>query len=450
MERVLPKTLDYTDVLPLAVESKARRRTFFPTNGATFTSNGANVIRIDLSADALLDTQHSYLRFNFTQGAGQTGGFDFAGGHSFIRRLRIEQSGTVLEDIQSYNRLMGAVVLPCQSGRDHKATRTLTEGIRADGHRDGGLQVAVANTAADNATTLRNIGLINSPDDLIAAGGAYTFCIPLTSGLLNCDKLVPLMLMSAPLTIEIELANETQALVQSGGPIAYTISDVRYVANLVEVGGDVAPQLRMLQEVSGGVLTLAGQTYRHFTGAIAAATDNVINVPARCKSIKSIFFASQGAGADANTTYDIGTGGHMNLNEYQIKIGSVVYPPTPVRCNGMIVGATSEPLMELEKSWGNVGSRAGLGENTNISNFYSQESARATTNAAYRFAPFGLDMEAFQRVAIESGVNTADRSLPISLILQHNPAATASNLDVFVLADALFYVNQDGSMSVSV
>ena len=141
----------------------------------------------------------------------------------------------------------------------------------------------------------------------------------------------------------------------------------------------------------------------------------------------------------------------MNLNEYQIKIGSVVYPPTPVRCNGMIVGATSEPLMELEKAWGNVGSRAGLGENTNISNFYSVESARAGTNAVYRFSPFGLDMEAFQRVAIESGVNTADRSLPITLELTHGgAAAVASNLDVYVLADALFYINADGSMSVSV
>ena len=450
MERVLPKTLDYTDVLPLAVESKARRRTFFPTNGATFVSDGANIIRIDLSADALLDTQHSYLRFTYTGPAGNNSAIDFAGGHSFIRRLRIEQSGTVLEDIQSYNRLMGAIVLPCQSGYDHKATRTLTEAIKGDGAQDGAIQVATVNTAADGASTLRNIGLGNNFQTQFGNGANYTFCIPLTSGLLNCEKLVPLMLMSAPLTVEIELANEVQAIVQNGAATSYQISDVRYVANLVEVGADVSQQLRMLQEVSGGVLTLAGQTYRHFTGAIAAATDNVINVPARCKSIKSIFFASQGAGADANTTYDIGTGGHMNLNEYQIKIGSVVYPPTPVRCNGMIVGATSEPLMELEKSWGNVGSRAGLGENTNISNFYSQESARATTNAAYRFAPFGLDMEAFQRVAIESGVNTADRSLPISLILQHNPAATASNLDVFVLADALFYVNQDGSMSVSV
>ena len=168
VERVLPKTLDYTDVLPLAVESKSRRRTFFPTNGATFQSDAANIIRIDLSADALLDTQHSYLVFTFTQGNGQTCGFDYAGGHAFIKRLRIEQSGTVLEDIQNYNVLMGAIVLPCQSTAEHKKTRTLTEGIRGDGARAGGLQAAIAATAADAASTRRNTGISNNPDDLIA------------------------------------------------------------------------------------------------------------------------------------------------------------------------------------------------------------------------------------------------------------------------------------------
>ena len=111
MERVLPKTLDYTDVLPLAVESRSRRRTFFPVNGSTFNSGGANIIRIDLSADALLDTQHSYLRFDFTPNT-RSCGFDTAGGHAFIRRIRVEQSGTILEDINAYNRLMGGVVLP--------------------------------------------------------------------------------------------------------------------------------------------------------------------------------------------------------------------------------------------------------------------------------------------------------------------------------------------------
>ena len=95
MERVLPKTIDYGDVLPLAVESRSRRRTFFPVNGQEFSSAGANIIRIDLSADALLDTQHSYLRFNVK--ASQTAGMDFSGGHGFIRRLRIQQSGQLLK-----------------------------------------------------------------------------------------------------------------------------------------------------------------------------------------------------------------------------------------------------------------------------------------------------------------------------------------------------------------
>ena len=150
MERVLPKTLDYTDVLPLAVESRARRRTFFPVNGQTFSSDGANIIRIDLSADALLDTQHSYLRFTWTNTNGLIGGASAswgpAGGHSFIRRLRIEQSGTVLEDINSYNRLMGAIVLPCQSTNEHRAERSITEGILGFGNKTDG-------TAGDDFVT---------------------------------------------------------------------------------------------------------------------------------------------------------------------------------------------------------------------------------------------------------------------------------------------------------
>ena len=110
MERVLPKTLDYTDVLPLAVESRSRRRTFFPINGQSFNSDGANIIRIDLSADALLDTQHSYLRFTATINT-NSATWGTAGGHSFIRRLRVEQSGTILE---SQRNIAPILYLPCK------------------------------------------------------------------------------------------------------------------------------------------------------------------------------------------------------------------------------------------------------------------------------------------------------------------------------------------------
>jgi hypothetical protein len=72
------------------------------------------------------------------------------------------------------------------------------------------------------------------------------------------------------------------------------------------------------------------------------------------------------------------------------------------------------------------------------------------SDTEYRFSPFGLDLEAFQRVAIESGVNTADLALPMSLVLDTATLSSSQIVDCFVLADALFYINADGSMSVSV
>ena len=460
MERVLPKTLDYTDVLPLAVESRSRRRTFFPINGATFTSNGANIIRIDLSADALLDTQHSYLRFTFTANT-RSAGIDYSGGHSFIRRLRVEQSGVVLEDINSYNRLMGAVVLPCQSSDEHHKERTITEGVRGLSQTSAGMlgtNLAMVTTPQGG---LQGSQITNNSSGQIGVDATYDFCIPLNSGILNNEKLIPLMLMSAPLTIEIELADAVSACTWgTDNTGTYEISNVRYVANLVEVGGDVAQQLRMVQEMSGGVLTLAGQTYRHFTGQATATTgDQIINVPARVKSMKSLFFVNQGLlTGSARGSYSVSTGTNNSLNEFQLKIGSVTYPPTPVRCGfGDGAPATIQPrraecLMELAKAWGNVGSSKGLGQ-LNWQNYMNVVSAQATSadiGSAMVFGPCGLDLEAFQRVAIESGVNTADRSLPISLVLNFAVLPAVQTYDVFVLADALFYINGDGSMSVSV
>ena len=233
MERVLPKTLDYTDVLPLAVESRSRRRTFFPINGQTFSSGGANIIRIDLSADALLDTQHSYLRFTFTART-RSCGIDFAGGHSFIRRLRIEQSGVVLEDINSYNRLMGGIVLPCQSGAEHHNERTLTEAVRGHGQTSTAMSIAIADLVANRVSAELTQGQLNNENDQIGIGESYDFCIPLNSGILNNEKLIPLMLMSAPLTIEIELASSVQACVwHTDATGTYDISNVRYIANLI-------------------------------------------------------------------------------------------------------------------------------------------------------------------------------------------------------------------------
>tara|TARA_R110000787_G_scaffold87545_1_gene186517 strand:+ start:56 stop:1492 length:1437 start_codon:yes stop_codon:yes gene_type:complete len=473
--RSLPSTVDYSRVLPLAVESRSRRRTFFPNNGQNFSSDGNNIIRIDVSASAFLDPKHSYLRFNWTNNTGQTCGLDFGGGHGFIRRLRIEQAGNVLSDCQNYNKLMSAIILPSQGGVDNLAHRSVTEGVRFC--NDGG--VGNSNITAPNGEVSGCItnGATNSdvqiPAIALGVGGtSYTFTIPLLNGLLGTtqSKMVPLQLLgSSPLTIEIELAPALDIGVYAAGigAAGYDVSDIRYVASLIEVGPEVDAQLRMVQEASGGRLVLNGVDYTHFAGNIAANSvgPQVINVPARRKSLKSLFFvgSSQQYGGAQSTMYNLSHGGNFNMNEYHMKIGSMVHPPTPIQANlSTAVLATtgrSEAFSELAKCWGTLGSINGTGIlsrtnyatlNCNVASIPQPGAPGAAMNT-HRFAPFGIDLESWSRgVNLESGVNTADRSLPISLIVNIGVAAVeAINVDCYVSFDSLYYIDSVGNISVS-
>jgi hypothetical protein len=472
---VLPSNVDYTKVLPLAVESRSRRRTFFPVNGQAFTSDGNNIIRIDLSAQAFLDPKHSYLRFRFTNNSGLAMGFDFGGGHNFIERLRIEQAGNVLTDCNAYNKLMAGIILPCQGGMDSVAHRSLTEGQRFANDGTNGTSMAPSPTGEVTGAS------VNTPansSELIAAGASYTFCIPLMNGLIGTtqEKMLPLQLLgSSPITIEIQLAPMLDIGVFNGGnPAAgtsYGISDVRYIAQLVEVGPEVDANLRMVQELSGGKLVLNGVDYTHFNGNIPAGVsgNQVVNVPARRKSIKSMFFvgasknyaAAYGVGAHA-ACYNLSFGGHFNMVNYQLKIGSVLYPPTPVDCGFGVAALTAltraEAVSELAKSLGTLGSSHGTGSLSTINTYTTdcdvanlvQPAAAAAATNSFRFSPFSIDMEAFQRTAIESGVNTADQSLPISLIINVGAAMVDSvNIDAYVSYDSLFFIDETGSIRVS-
>ena len=480
MERVLPSNVDYTKILPLAVESRSRRRSFFPTNGQTFTSDGNNIIRIDVSASAFLDPKHSYLRFRMVNTTAQTLGFDFGGGHGFIRRLRIEQAGNVLSDVNHYNKLMSAIVLPCQGGVDSVAHRSITEGQRFSNARAVGTSTAPTPAPDMSGAVVNTPVNSNALVDTLANNGQYTFSIPLMNGLLGTtqDKMVPLqMLGSSPLTIEIELADGLDIGAYGGAVAAptYRIEDVRYIASLVEVGPEVDAQLRMVQEVSGGKLVLNGVDYTHFNGTIGAgATGNqVINVPARRKSLKSLFFvgASQqyvaGAGAGNHSqSYNLSYGGTMTLIDYQIKIGSVVYPPTPVDCrfqglNNSSAFSRGEALSELAKCWGSVSSAHGVGSLSTINYqldqgnvaLIPQDPGAGVGVPSYRFAPYAMDLESFQRTALESGVNTSDRSLPISLILNVGGGAAVANeqfnIDAYVAYDSLYFIDSIGNVRVS-
>jgi len=474
----VPNSIDYGAILPMAVESRVRRRGFVPSNGASFVSSGNNIIEIPVSASAFLDTKHSFLRFSFVNTTGQTFGVDFGGGHGFINRLRILQGGSVLSDCREYGRLMSSIILPCQGDESSLSTRSIKEGQRyANSAVAGGTGVlAVAAPAEITGACVNTPTNANDSTAAAALGSAYTFSIPLMNGLLGTtqDKLVPLFLLnSSPIVIEITLEQSLNVGVWAGVPVGYTINDVRYMASLVETGPAVEEQIRMVQGASGGRLVLNGVDYTHHVGNIAANVRGrvALPIPVRKKSIKSVLFVggsqtfAGGAGAQ-NNRFNLSFGGHMNVVEYQLSVGSRRVPEIPIRFDANGLGATRNKAVyfsELSKCFGETGSAHGLGVMSRINNSNTAgttasmqvPSAGGAALQTHRFCPFGIDTEAFQPDgkgggALESGIDTATDSKPLALNLDIG-AAILENLvvDMYVVHDSIYFIDSVGALRVA-
>lgn len=478
----VPKSIDYTSILPMAVESRVRRRGFVPSNGASFVSNQNNIIEIPVSASAFLDTKHSFLRMNFLNTTGTSFGVDFGGGSGLINRLRILQGGTVLSDCREYGRLMSAIILPCQSTESSLATRSIREGQRYANGTTGALPATgVTGVATAAEISGAAINAPTNPNDstcLAAAGSNYVFSMPLTNGLLGTtqDKLIPLFLLnSAPIVIEITLAPALDVGTYGAAPAGYTINDVRYMASLVETGPAVEDQIRMVQQESGGRLVLNGVDFAHHTGNIPANTIGRVSlpIPVRKKSIKSVLFvgASQtyagGAGAQINR-YNLSYGGMLQLSEYQLSFGSRRIPEIPIGSQfpgGGQLFFKAQYFEELAKCFGSTKSAHGLGvlARVNNSNFSGTTAGMAQPSAAggagpmftLHFCPFGIDCEAFQPDgkgggALESGIDTASSSTPLELNLDIGQAMLeAMVVDMYAVHDSLYFIDQVGNIRVA-
>jgi len=434
---------------------------------------------------------------------------------AWIQRLRIESGGVVIEDINEYSRLYAMLVLQqcpesyvfnnlsnqglyrhlpsgClqpQTGADVVAFTCSTQSIAGStlGTDDttaaansgvsalselmypmsvqgylrsqrADLDAGQSAAAVDNQPEAIAISSINGYLK-IASTGSRTQCFPLVSGFLNMDKYIPLVMMNAGFTLEMTLCDANRIGMtfveaenaNTGAPVSsvWSVGSIKYVAHLIDLDRSFYDRLRAVMESSGGVLQLAGQTYRHFVGELPVGTGpHTITLPARVKSVKSIFgtfIDSTQMGSSSN--YDTSVFQHAFLSKYRFEIGSVRYPQTDVDA------ATVQNEVELQKAWGRLGD---YNHQQAYSNKHTQNAQLARDGLTYQKGllsayTIGYDFEAFQRVALEAGINTADRSLPINFICEKSGATTnTTRADFFVLTDAIYYINLDGTVSVSI
>ena len=493
MERSMPKSIDYQDVLPVAVPAVQRRRKFFPVNGTSFGPDGTNEIRIPISSqNSMLDAQNSFVEMTVVnQGGGATFGIDIGGGHTFFDEVRLEQGGRVLSRIQEYNRLHCGILAPVQDHSDGRITQSITE--QTNGLRSGaGLAAGAIAPAAPGGGGDVYSDSVHATNTFVGAADSVTFTFRPTQGLFDQDKLVPLPLVSpaAPMELVLRLTDVDNIGVWSAPPIdnAYIVSRISYVASLIEVGSDVVQQVKQIQAMSGGQLVLSGTDIEHTSGdlPIATAGEVPIRCPIRKKSVQSLLFNMQSndytngaAGLAANNVFNLSFAGSANMDTYQLKVGSVVYPPQPVNCWGSTAAAgaefrRSECAMELAKAFGALGFTTPTGYLSTLTYGTTQDVAFAAglapaltdgdngdgaggsvapaSGTSITATPFGLDLQSFQHEAIESGVNSEKMALETNLVLNISNATSgieAKTVHMFLLFDQHYMFGADGMITSS-
>ena len=475
-----PKTLRYEHDggLPVAIEAKSNRRAYVPNNGSNFSPG--QTIRINLNSSSFIDFSHSYLQFKFfnkTDGVtDRSVGLDM--GCPFFSRLQIMSGGQELEDISEYSRLY-AILESIQGSRLNADEHSLTEHenftpnaaalpVRATADAtsafdDAGAAKATAHTlinAQINAAVDGANPYVHPPNTNIAHNNSRVFNVPLVSAIFNIEKYFPLLLTQQGIDIYLTLNSAADIGAWSGAVAAnqWEISEVKYVAHEVNLDDMFTNQMKMSIQATGGVLSLASTTYKHYLvnqskANIGSATHNVST---QVKSLKGLIVRPQNNALTGDIDrFAISTGQSMGINEIQFKVGSVMYPQEAIKFSADNAG---EMYNEIRKCFGTIGSY-------NHGTMLNKTTFTPTVDAAASYTPghgeprqlfvAAYGFETFAKSATESGLNTSDRSLPVSFTVKTAAVGGGVNdlvvrYDVFAMADCILYINLAGKLSTRI
>ena len=460
-----PKTLRYEQDagLPVAIEARSNRRTFYPSNGDKFSPTGTNVIRLTLNSQSFVDFSHSYLQFTFLNNSAnaRTCGLDM--GVPFFSRLQIMSGGQELEDIQEYSRLY-AMLLSAQGSDLTQNEHSLTQ---HSGYTPS--KVALVQADLTDATVAANLAATNEAlnstnpnlhpaEDQVAHGSSRTFNVPIVSGLFNVEKYFPLLLTEQGLDVYLTLNPAVDIGVWSGAsPDTYEINSVKYVTHEVNLDDSFVNQMKASMGATGGVLSMSSTTYRYYQDQKPATSTgtHTSNISCRVKSLKGLLVRPQHAAmTNSVTNYAISTGQMMGISEVQFRVGSVLYPQAPITFSDTNRG---EAYNEIRKCFGTIGSYA---HGTMLNSVTYQRHANeinthvGLTASVKSLFMYAYDFETFAKSATESGLNVADNALPVVMECKLNGSANQADqqarIDMFAMCDCIIYIDSLGRVSTRI
>lgn len=460
-ERVAPHSIRYSNLTPLSFEGRQMTKLYYPTNQSTY-SNTNNVIRIPISSgNAFLDGGNSYLKLTFTnknaRPAADACDYTFSNsGHSLISRIRvISASGHEIENIMYYNHLHAA--LSDLSLDENKRLTRLHEGYSSKpklviAPLPDPVTTATANAAINAVVNgLFDSTLVGCNELKVAKNDSTNLYLPLELSQIvgHNKKLIPLFL-TGEIILEITLADRPCMMSDITVPEQkYEVSNVSYNASIVEFSGSVNAALTQMVQSTG--LFIHGTCWSNQAVPLPAGQSSSSWVNSeRLKSVKSLLVTFNDPEKAGQTVGSRPTNRHNNyVSSFQVKIGSDYFPTQPIKANSRTAGENGAYLIEAFKAlaeYDNVNHSSLV----NIYNFASNDNAVNKTGRSV----YGLDLDAFGKSDVESGVNTI-LSNPITFLVEKNITGVAAadilalNAYSFLLYDAIFTIDMSGNFAVS-
>ena len=440
-DRVAPNMIRYSQMTPLAFEGSQSLKMFFPTNQSTYTQDN-NVIRIPISSgNAFLDGGNSYLKLQFTNtNATPAGIYTFSNSfHSLIDRVRvIASSGQELENIMNY-----AHTHACLSDlllSPEKRMSRLQEGYGVNGPMTFtacGVPAGLADVDdvvnATLASARPNPLTQGCGETVVIRNGVTQVYIPLElSQLVGANKKLLPLFLTGELTLEITLAQRPCLVADLTTPLTYQVANVAYCGSMVEFSGSVNSALTQMVADSG--LFLHANCWSSQKQTLAVGQSSFVNSE-RLKSVKSVLvsFTDEAWAINVRPTNRITNG----IQSLQIKAGSSYFPPQPIRADATSASSCGWYLNETYKAL-SVYNDVGHSGVVNTQNFAS--SAQSVSQVGR--AVYGLDLDAFGKDPVESGLNTILNN-PLTVLMEGSVGGCA--VITHLLYDAIFHIRPDGS-----
>ena len=332
-----------------------RRTISYFTAGSNIyqSGSGTKIIRINLTGDGWLDPSSIRLHYTLVNNDSTANKYlrTIGGPWSFFRRVRCLIGGALIDDIDYYNRVHEMMhICTSTNNRDN-------DDVEGFGYRWDSEKVYNAFVAS------------NLPG--IPPGGSMNACFKPLTGLLSQNKFIPLMW--CPLVFEFEVVSgATDAIVapatvpdtdtstvfkHQNTSTNWQIQDVRMIADVITL--DSGLQNSYAEHVlGGGMLPINYSTYVSILQSVAFPNVNV-SVTRSVSRLKTVFFnfdrdhntitTNQLSSIlkDWNSFQHAMNGGYENgyEMEYQIQIGSKMFPEYPVR-------SINQAFYELKKALG--------------------------------------------------------------------------------------------------